>query len=276
MKLFYVMGGGLGHLYRVRTFINQFHFTSFKILTNNPLAEKLFSPDEIAVVQHEAPHGLNQQIQLALDTTPFTEFYVDAFPAGLFGELKALNCKTTYLARRLNWNNYKSLVKPGQLRFDETLVFEELEEAHLQFVGEVSENISSIDLCYPNPDVGKIFSQEIIPTKKPIWLIVHSFIREEVDSLVKYAKEIARLEKQDPVFIVLSDHELVEENVLCYAWFPAQDWFPLAERIFTGGGFNVLKQAAPYREKVTAIPFPRRYDDQAWRIKKFKSAAVMT
>lgn len=275
MKLFYAMGGGLGHLYRVRTFIDQVHLTSFKVLTNNPLAEKLFLPDETAFVEHTTPHGLIQQIQFALDTIPFTELYVDAFPAGLFGELNVLNRRVVYLARRLNWKNYKSLVKPGQLRFDETLIFEELEEPHLQFVSEVSENISSIELCYPNADTSRIFLNEVIPTTKPIWLIVHSFIREEVESLVRYAKEIARLEKQDPIFVVLSDQQIVEEHVFCCAWFPAQDWFPLAARIFTGGGFNVLKQAAPYAEKITAIPFPRRYDDQAWRIKKFKSTVLM-
>jgi len=83
------------------------------------------------------------------------------------------------------------------------------------------------------------------------------------------------LENQDPVFMVLSDQQIVEENVIWYAWFPAQDWFPLAARIFIGGGFNVLKQAVPYSEKITAIPFPRRYDDQAWRVKNFKSAALL-
>lgn len=275
MKLFYAMGGGLGHLYRVRTFIDQRNFTSFQVLTNNPLAEKLFSPAELALVEHETPHGLVEQIQSALNTIPFTELYVDAFPAGLFGEIPALNHRTVYLARRLNWSAYKSLVKPGQLRFNETLLFEELEAEHWQVVKEVSETISSIDLHYPHADSSRIISRENIPHAKPVWLIVHSFIREEVEMLVQYAKEVARLEKQDPVFIVLSDQQIVEENVFCYTWFPAQDWFPLATRIFTGGGFNVLKQAVPYAEKITAIPFPRRYDDQAWRIKKFRSATAV-
>jgi len=275
MKLFYAMGGGLGHLYRVRTFIDQVHLTSIKVLTNNPLAEKLFSSDEIVSVQHETPQGLIQLIQSSLENLSFTELYVDAFPAGLFGELNAINVRTVYLARRLNWNNYKSLINPGQLRFEETLIFEELEEAHMQFVNKVSANISHIDLNYPEADTSKILSQEVVAMDKPIWLIVHSFIREEVEALVAYAKEIARLENQDPVFMVLSDQQIVEENVIWYAWFPAQDWFPLAERIFIGGGFNVLKQAVPYSEKITAIPFPRRYDDQAWRVKNFKSAALL-
>lgn len=267
MKLFYVMGGGLGHLYRVCTFINQFHSSPFRILTNNPLAEKLFSPSEIVFVHEEAPQELIQRIERLLNSTHDNELYVDAFPAGLFGELNDVNIrKKVYLARRLHWSNYKSLVK-SRLRFDETLCFEDLEEEHWMWIKEVSENISSIDLLYPNPDTTKI-AKELIP-QKPIWLIVHSFIIEEVESLVSYAKEVARLEKQDPAFIVLSDQQIVDADVICYAWFPAQDWFPLAERIFTGGGFNVLKQAALYREKITAIPFPRRYDDQAWRVRKF-------
>ena len=274
MKLFYVMGGGLGHLYRVRTFINQFHISAFRILTNNLLAQKLFSPDEIEFIQDETSHELIHKIQCVINSTRYNELYVDAFPAGLFGELNDVNIqKKIYLARRLNWNNYKSLIT-SSLRFDETLCFEELEDEHGMFIKEISENISSVDLLYPNPDITKI-AKELIQ-QKPIWLIVHSFIIEEVESLVSYAKDVARLEKQDPVFIVLSDQQIVDNDVICYAWFPAQDWFPLAARIFTGGGFNVLKQATAYKEKITAIPFPRRYDDQAWRVRKFTAELSAT
>ncbi len=190
MKLFYVMGGGLGHLYRVRTFINQFHRSPFRILTNNPLAKKLFSLDEIEFVHDETPHELIHKIQRVLNSTHYNELYVDAFPAGLFGELNDVNIqKKIYLARRLNWSNYKSLIK-SRLRFNETLCFEELEEEHWMFIREVSESISAVNLLYPNPDITKIV-KELIP-QKPIWLIVHSFIIEEVESLVSYAKEVAR------------------------------------------------------------------------------------
>ncbi|HAA15445.1 MAG TPA: hypothetical protein DCE41_28590, partial [Cytophagales bacterium] len=46
------------------------------------------------------------------------------------------------------------------------------------------------------------------------------------------------------------------------------DWFPHVDRIFCGGGFNTLQQVLPYREKVKALPFPRRFDDQAERIRR--------
>jgi hypothetical protein len=273
MKLFYVMGGGLGHLYRVRTFINQFYISPFKILTSNPLAEKLFSSTEIVYVHSKKPHELIHKIQQVLGSTPYTELYVDAFPAGLFGELNDLKgSKVIYLARRLKWNNYKVLVKAG-LHFDETMCFEELEEGHREFIRGVSEHISSVDLHYPDPDTTRI-SKEVIP-QKPIWLIVHSFICEEVEALVSYAKEVARLEKQYPAFVVLSDLQIADKDVSCYTWFPACDWFPLASRIFTGGGFNVLKQSGPFKDKITAIPFPRHYDDQAWRVRMFKSELSM-
>ena len=53
MKLFYTMGGGIGHLYRVFIFINQFKIKDFRILTSNQLVYKLFEPANILFVSPE-------------------------------------------------------------------------------------------------------------------------------------------------------------------------------------------------------------------------------
>jgi hypothetical protein len=271
MKLFYVMGGGMGHLYRIHTFIHQFKLSGFKILTNNPLTWRFFSPKEIIHVQGESYQAIVPQVQQQLHTADFTELYIDAFPAGLFGEVKTLpGKKFIYLARRLKWSCYEQFVAEPAFRFDECIYFEELEEAHMQFIKRVSGKVSFAELGYPQPAPKRI-PTEIIPADKPIWLIVHSFFYEEVEMLIGYAKAIAKMEMEDPAFVVLSDQEIDDQEVLHYSWFPASDWFPLAERIFTGGGFNTLHQLKPFRTRVTAIPFPRKFDDQVWRVEQFKS-----
>jgi len=266
MKLFYVMGGGWGHLYRVRTFINQFSITDFRILSNNPLVMKLFSPEEIVYVQGETLNEVASQVQLLIKSLLFDELYIDTFPKGLFGELNNIaNTKIIYVARRLRWINYRELMDGADVRFDQTYCVEPLEKEHEEFIIAYSVNTSFVELSYPSPNP-ECIPLKLIPIGKPIWLVVHSGEKAEVDSLLHYAMDIARIENKSPSFVVLSDQLIAEEDVICYTWLPASDWFPLADRIFTGGGFNVIKQITPFRQKVTAIPFPRKYDDQAWRI----------
>jgi hypothetical protein len=274
MKLFYVMGGGMGHLFRVQTFIRQFGLTNYKILTNNPRAHKLFPADEIILIKGETPDALKQQIQRQVSAPEFSEVYIDTFPAGLFGELTIREgVQTTYLARRLKWNNYEPLVGKAKLQFHTVICVEELEPGHAEWINSIADNILRVELQYPDPDPARI-PKEFIDMDKSIWLIVHAFVREEVESLTNYAKEVARQEKRNPAFVVLTDQIVEDESIRYFTYFPAQDWFRLAERIFTGGGYNTLRQAKPFFEKVTAIPFPRKYDDQVWRVAQFKSARV--
>ena len=272
MKLFYVMGGGLGHLYRVYTFIQQTGLTDFAILTNNPLAVKFFLPEEIIPVQGKTQVEVVRSIQSFIRLLKYDELYIDTFPAGLFGELVLPgNRRTIYLARRLKWKTYQSVMKPDHMQLDETIYFEALEPEHEEFVRAVSARLSGFILHYPVPHPERV-PVHLLPKEKPLWLIVHSFDKEEVLYLLQYAQDIARIEKQEPAFIVLSDQPLDHPEV--YFWFPACDWFPLADRIFTGGGFNVLQQTASFIQKITAIPFPRQYDDQAWRIQQLAKQAI--
>ena len=274
MKLFYVMGGGLGHLYRVRTFIDQLGLSFFKILTNNPLAGKLFTEEEIVWCRGDDKSEVIAHVNSILYTVQEVELYVDSFPAGLFGELKSSPQITfKYLARRLKWNLYRALAKDCTIRYDHTYCFEELEPEHLDFVNSNSTYTTTINLNYPKPRPGRIPSG-LIPTDKPIWLVVHSFIREEVEALLAYAEEVAHLEKSSPTLVVLTDQPINRTDILCFPYFPANDWFPLAEKIFTGGGFNILQQGTDFADKITAIPFPRKYDDQYWRVQRFKNKLI--
>ena len=270
MKLFYALGGGLGHLCRTRTFIDQFAISDYKLLTNNPQAGRLFSARDIVQVTGETKRETAQDILRVINSTEYEELYVDAFPAGLFGELEFKNDrKTHYIARRLNWNVYEPLTAGKSLYFDQAFCFEELESAHEQFLNTVCSHVLRAKLEYPKPDPDRI-SRASIPAHKPVWLVVHSFVREEVELLVRHATEVAALEKITPAIVVLTDQQIEARDVYCYSYFPAHDWFPLADRIFTAGGFNALQQAAPFSYKTTVVPFPRKYDDQFWRARNFR------
>jgi len=266
MKMFYVMGGGMGHLYRVRTFINQCGFSSFKIVTNNPLATKLFRQHEIVWAKGETAEELSISVQSIFHNCHQEELYVDAFPAGLFGELHGLRFnKIIYLARRLKWQNYKAILPSDPLYFEETYRLEELEEEHEAWVQQQSSSTASLSITYAPPRPDRI-PAELIPSGQAIWLIVHAFIIEEVEALVSYAKEMARLENQSPAIVLLTDKAIADDTIFCRTYFPANDWFPIADRIFTGGGFNTMQQVVGFREKLKLLPFPRKYDDQGWRV----------
>jgi hypothetical protein len=47
--------------------------------------------------------------------------------------------------------------------------------------------------------------------------------------------------------------------------YPATPLLPLADRILTACGFNVMRQTAAYRQQHRFLPFPRRFDDQFLR-----------
>ncbi|MEY4482890.1 MAG: hypothetical protein RL693_342, partial [Verrucomicrobiota bacterium] len=42
------------------------------------------------------------------------------------------------------------------------------------------------------------------------------------------------------------------------------------ERIIGGGGFNFVRQTAPFRAKTHHLPFPRRHDDQYLRVARLR------
>lgn len=271
MKLFYVIGGGWGHLQRVRLFIQYANLAAFRILTNNPVALQLFDSSVVILLKEEQPELLCHAVQKQISDTGYDELFIDTFPAGMFGELNQCTIpKQNYLARRLRWDQYK--VHCGEPKsFFTTYTFEELEAQHLAYIRASSRHIMGVNLQHPTPGTLKL-PKEISPDRA-VWLIVHAFIQEETEMLLQYAKDTAQREKRKPVFVVITDQLLnSSDDVLVYAHTPAADWFPLAERIFAGGGFNTVNELKPFASRTMLIPFPRRYDDQAWRVAQFRKS----
>lgn len=258
----------MGHLFRTDVLIKQFAIEDYAILTSNALAYTIFSKEKVIFL---SPADYDQSWKAFLnEKLPYLtiqKLYIDSFPNGLLGELSfwpKVNYPVYYLARRLKWGNYKHLVQ--HMKFDFELIYqlEELEYEHLDFAKNNSKKITTLSLTYPFPNAidPSAFN---IPIDKPLWLVVHAFHEDELESLLQYAVAVAKHEKCEAYFVVISDKYSEVSNGVCIRYFPAMDWFPLAARIFTGAGFNTVQQIKPFLSKATLIPFPRQYDDQAWR-----------
>ncbi|MFG1683773.1 hypothetical protein ACGFNP_26625 [Nonomuraea sp. NPDC049269] len=238
MIVCYARGGGLGHLTRVGAYLHTVH------------------PGAAATILTEWPGD-----PAALSRAD--EIVVDAFPAGLDGELDAAGVppgvSVVHLARLLRWDAYRPLIPDRPLRFAQTWLAEPVSEPHLAYLRSVSDRIAPLTLRDP--------PGPLAATAPGDWLIVHSGPPEEILELVAYARESAALEGLSPRLVLVSPAAPpgLPAEVAHLAVRPAWPLFATAGRIVSAAGFNVVRQAAPYRHKHRMVPFPRRFDDQFTR-----------
>jgi hypothetical protein len=264
MIVCYAQGGGLGHLTRIRAFL---HTTRYReqvtILTGSPFATdaRVVGAREVVL----APPGLDRDGlsrwigALLADLAP-RELLIDAFPAGLSGELHRgvvpSGTRVVHLARLLRWDAYRPLLPAEPPRFDQTWVVEPLTPAHHAFLGSVSSVLAPLELAEP-----PAAAQAPSPGG---WLIVHTGPAAEVLDLVEYARESAAAENANPRFTLVSPCRPagLPAEVAHLDVYPAWPLFPAAERIISAAGCNAVRQLAPWRSRHRMIPFPRRFDDQ--------------
>ncbi|MCR9251401.1 MAG: hypothetical protein NXI20_13315 [bacterium] len=262
MIAFYALGGGFGHLTRVRTFINQLNVADpFKIITTNKYAYSLFEESEVILIELYDPSSSSElaiKIDQILISHNFKACYIDTFFNGILSELNGEILKgieLNLICRRLKWDSYYS-ENLENLHFKKAFILEELEATHLQFVTQHSEELININLVYP-------IASDSIRVGEPYWLIIHSTQKEELEILINHARSLPEFEDNKPKLIVCSDQTPSNETVEII-----NDPLPYLEgatKIFSGAGFNTWYQLRPYRNKHICIPFKRRFDDQFWR-----------
>ncbi|MCA2219731.1 hypothetical protein [Nonomuraea aurantiaca] len=236
MIVCYARGGGLGHLTRVRAYLHTVH------------------PGAVTTIRTEWPR--DPAVLARAD-----EIVVDAFPAGLDGEIGAAvprGPRVVHLARLLRWEAYRPLIQARPLRFHRTWLAEPVSDPHLAYLESVSDEVVPLALADP----------PAAPATAPgDWLIVHSGPPGEILELVAYARESAVLEGLSPRLVLVSPAAPpgLPAGVAHLAVSPAWPLFATAGRIVSAAGFNVVRQAAPYRHKHRMVPFPRRFDDQFTR-----------
>jgi hypothetical protein len=261
MIVCYANGGGLGHLTRIRAYLHTLAPDApVTILTGSP-----FAADPRVTGGHpvrSAPAGLGRDgltrwVAATLAELNPAELVVDAFPAGLRGELTALpaGIRAVHLARLLRWDAYAELLPPEPPRFARTYLVEPVTAAHEAYLRSVSGAVTPLELAEPPA-----------PRSAAVdgWLVVHSGPEAEIVELVEYAREMAGLEGVRPRLTLVSPSrpDGLPPGVAHLDVYPAWPLFSSAERIITAAGCNVVRQLARRPERHRMMPFPRRFDDQ--------------
>ena len=282
--LYYALGGGLGHLTRARAGIETLGLTEVTLLTASPFAA---DPRVVGTLPTIAvPPALADDLDawrawlaaLLARLRP-AALYLDAFPLGIRGELAALplppGLAIHYLARGLRWNEYRRVAPGAAPPLAVTYLLEPLEPAHEAFVRAASAQVRPLLLRDPPsaPTMAEYAHMAALAQdNRPLWLIVHSGPAAEIEELVDYAHEQARAEGMTPTLVLIAQERPVDlpEEIAILDRYPAEPFFPLAARLITAAGFNIMRQAMPYRAKHRPLPFPRRFDDQFARVARWR------
>ena len=266
MIVCYAQGGGLGHLTRIRAYLHTVHADEpATVLTSSPFAAdpRVLGPHRLL----SPPAGAAPVGWLAAtlrDLAPRT-FVVDAFPAGIDGELTAElvppGTRTVHLARLLRWDAYRRVLPTVPVRYDRTWTVEELTTDHAAHLAAVSGTVAPLRLTEPQPVSNG--PQEI----HGAWLIVHAGPATEVAELLAYARECAALEGARPSLVLVAPRRPPDlpPEVRHVDPYPAWPLFAHAGRIVSAAGCNVVRQATRWRGRHLLLPFPRRWDDQFLR-----------
>jgi hypothetical protein len=264
--LYYALGGGLGHLVRARAFLHTLGLEAEATLfTSSRFADDHRVTGGLPVVRVPPSldgdrTGLRALLEETLAETRATRLVVDAFPAGLLGELAgwapAAGLVLWHVARLLRWERYTSDASPRLPRTDVTFVVEELHAEHRRALEAASRELRPLELVDPP-------SPPPEPIEGPHVLVVHSGPDEETLDLVACARELAAAGGRGARVVLASpaQPEALPADVECRDAFPATGLFPAAERIVAAAGFNAVRQTEAFRAKRFLVPYPRRFDD---------------
>jgi hypothetical protein len=241
--LYYALGGGLGHLTRAR----QYDAT---ILAASQFADDPRVTAGRRVVRVAKP----EEVRPAIDALAPDRLIVDTFPAGLFGELGSL--RIDYVARYLRWQKYLDSVPAIEVQIDDAYVLEDLDPEHELFIQARARHVHRVK-CEGR--LQAVVSPDIV-------LIIHSGPAEEIDELIEYARDVCREEGIARPLILCAPRRLHRSDVECVDEYPATDLARRAARIFTGGGFNAMREFGG-DPRHRPVPFPRKFDDQFRRVR---------
>ncbi|MFP4436755.1 MAG: hypothetical protein ACLFVO_05865 [Chloroflexaceae bacterium] len=278
MILYYALGGGLGHLTRARAVVHTLGLTGpIVLLTASPYAADPRVTAGMQVIPvppalERDRHAYRAWLQRLITQVTPDAIYLDAFPAGiqgeLCGELLPPDRPVYHLARRLRWPHYACALQDTPPALTMTYQLEPLDPAHAAFLQDHSRAVVPLALVDPPAPPPTPAITRLRTPDRPLWLIAHAGAEDETAELLAYAELLARQMQVQPQLLLVTPQRPagLPAHVLHLAYYPASALFPLADAIITGGGFNTMRQAAPYAHKHHALPFPRHFDDQFARV----------
>lgn len=231
MILVYAPGGGLGHVTRARAAVHTLGFPESDTCVMSPISHvrdrRIVGEMKSIRIPEELEHdrdGLGRWVAHVLNELRPTTFVVDAFPAGILGELCGVRIPGTmrviHLARRLRWSTYSADMKRDLARFlrppssryatrppndaihrhatyfERVYRLEELEPAHDSYLRRYSTGIYDVQLRDPEIDPTESERRIIAALRdgpRPLWIVVHSGSSDEVIELVRIgATQVSR------------------------------------------------------------------------------------
>lgn len=244
---YFAPGGGLGHLNRALAVCLRLRDlgTDARIITNSPFAEGLAGLARCPIVRLPGAEWADVARAYVEATRP-RAVVTDTFPYGLREEWRGTRPRAAmiHVARRLLT---PIAISAGD--FDLILEAEPLSEKHRAALG--------CGVALPGP---LLLPPARLATPVPatldrdgLTLVVHSGPAAEVAELEALA---------EPPYVVISPWAEVD-------YYPAARLYPRARRVITGAGYNSMADLLAFRERHTAVPFARRYDDQHARVREF-------
>lgn len=203
------------------------------------------------------------------------------FPGRILGELCDLpippGVPVHHLARLLRWPRYERRLRGAPPALATTYVLEALTPAHAAYLGKRSETLAPLRLEDPAGAVDDEALRRLhvlAAGLRPLWLVVHAGPMAEIGELLAYAAELARAEAAVPRVVLVAPEPPpdLDPRVVHLAAYPAAPLFPLADRIITACGFNVMRETEAYRMAHRFLPFPRPLDDQFRRASRRRRA----
>ena len=185
-----------------------------------------------------------------VSTIPPGDLILDTFPAGLFGEIEG--GVVDYVARYVRWDRYALPPNPPRIR--RAYILEPLHPEQERYIRACAASIEHLELRDPPP------IPQPLPELPPTYvLVVHSDAAER-EELLAYARDVCR-------------EEGVTDPIVAPDVYPATLIAPNATRIFTGGGFNAMRQFG-HDPRHRPLPFERRFDDQYGRVARFRNPLI--
>ena len=287
--LLYAMGGGLGHLTRMRAFWAGAGLSSSRtaLVSASPHAAhvarmmgvEVCAPPPTANGHRDA---FRAWLQARIDSLGVTRLVVDAFPMGILGELDAAFftagafADIHHLARRLRFDVYAdrapAMKAPSAgAPFTTTWRLEALEPVHDAWLVGHSHQVVDLELQDP-PDPSPPTPREAaLLAGGPFTLVVHSGDVDEQRVLAQVAQR--RIDAGTaPARVVTAfgdggwdsdgDADSDADGSLLY---PATKLWAAAAVVVSGAGFNAVRQGLALGVDHEVVAFPRALDDQFWR-----------
>lgn len=276
MVLYYALGGGLGHLTRARRALDALGLRGDAVvLTASPYARDPRVTGGVPVI--EVPRRLGHDrsafrrwLGATIHDLAPDELIVDAFPAGILGELSGLALPPARLiARRLRWPAYRRRLAGPPPQYAVTHVVEPLSGAYGEVIRSLSDHVVPLPLAPPRPDADAPLHDG------PHVAVVHSGPPEELSELVELAHEL----RPDPHarVVVVSPRRppRLHGSTVWSDIYPVAPHLGHAEVIVTAAGWGAMHDTEHVRDRHRFVPFPRALDDQFARARLARLAHRM-